>query len=93
MLGGSPNSSRCTKGFISTSPHVLTFPLQYRQPVPTLVSLHACRWSLWLQFLAVVAAIALYFFSCLKPFSLTIMYYFLMSSVLLFFQANQSFTA
>ena len=85
---------KCTKGFISTSPRVSASPQQCRYSVPIPPSpRHTYRWSLWLQFFAVVAAIALYFFSCLKPFSLTIMYYFLMSSVLLFFQANQSFTA
>ena len=53
---------------------------------------HPCRWSLWLQFIAVIAAIVIFVFPCMKSYSLTTMYFFLMSSVLLFFQANQSFT-
>ncbi|GAX77311.1 hypothetical protein CEUSTIGMA_g4757.t1 [Chlamydomonas eustigma] len=47
-------------------------------------------WSVWLQFIVVVAWTLLYFFECLKGFSTTTMYMFLMSSVLLFFMAQSS---
>jgi hypothetical protein len=47
-------------------------------------------WSVWLQFIVVIAWTLLYFFDCLKGFSTTTMYMFLMSSVLLFFMAQSS---
>ncbi|GAX85655.1 hypothetical protein CEUSTIGMA_g13070.t1 [Chlamydomonas eustigma] len=47
-------------------------------------------WSVWLQFIVVVAWTLLYFFECLKGFSTTTMYMFLISSVLLFFMAQSS---